>query len=293
MPHRRSRAELAFDVANVTALTLVALVALFPFVYIVLLSLSGPGDVAAGGVLVIPRQPTLEAYRMVLGDVGFRTGFANTVLRTVVGTAATLLATALIAYPLSRRRMPWRRQLLFYVLFTTLFSGGLVPRYLLVKELGLIDSRLALVLPVLVTAFSVFILKNFFQQIPVALEEAARLEGASDFHVLFRIFIPLSKPVLATIALWTAVMHWNAWFDAMLFITSDDRQVLQIFLQRLVVENNLKDIQYGVDNLDAASFSGEAVKAAAVVVVVLPIVLVYPFLQRFFVRGIMLGGVKE
>jgi putative aldouronate transport system permease protein len=293
MNHRRTRAERAFDVANVSALSLIALGALFPFLYVVLLSLSGPADVAAGGLLVIPRQPTLEAYRMVLGDVGFRTGLVNTLLRTVFGTAATLLATALLAYPLSRARMPWRRQLIFYVLFTTLFSGGVVPRYLLVKELGLIDSRLALVLPVLMTAFSVFILKNFFQQIPIALEEAARLEGASDLHVLFRIFIPLSKPALATIALWTAVMHWNHWFDAMLFVTSDDKQVLQIFLQRLVVENNLKDIQYGVADLDASMFSGEAVKAAAVVVVVLPIALVYPALQRFFVKGIMLGGVKE
>jgi putative aldouronate transport system permease protein len=293
MRYRRSRAERAFDWCNVAFLTVVALLALYPFVYVLLLSFAGAADVAKGGLLVVPRDFSLGAYEMIFHDPWFLRGFANSVLRTALGVAATLLMTALAAYPLSRPAMPWRRQLTFFVLFTMLFSGGLVPKYLLMKNLGLIDNRLVLVVPLMLTAFNVIILKNFFQQIPPSYEEAARMDGGSDLSILFRIFIPLSKPALATIALWTAVIHWNAWFDAMIFITSNEKQVVQIFLQRIVIENSVKDMQFGTPNFDEANYTPDALKAATVVVTVLPILAVYPFVQRYFVKGITLGGVKE
>lgn len=293
MRYRRSSLEIVFDWCNVALLTAVALMAVYPFVYIVLLSFATSADVAAGGVLVMPRNFTLTAYDMIFHDPLFLRGFANSVGRTVLGVGLTLLMTALAAYPLSRPSMPWRRRLTFYVLFTMLFSGGLVPKYMLMKNVGLIDNRLVLVLPLMLTAFNVIILKNFFQQIPASYEEAARMDGASDFRILFRIFIPLSRPALATIALWTAVVHWNAWFDAMIFITSNEKQVVQVFLQRIVIENSVKDMQFGTPNLDEALYTPDALKAAAVVVTVLPILALYPFLQRYFVKGITLGGVKE
>ena len=293
MPFQRSRAERAFDWLNVTVLTVVGLLALYPFVYVVLLSFSTAADVARGGLLVLPRNFSLGSYDMILHDPWFLLGFGNSLVRTVLGVAATLLMTSLAAYPLSRPNLPWRRQIVFYILFTMLFSGGLVPKYLLLKNLGLIDNRLVLVLPLMLTAFNIIILKNFFQQIPPSYEEAAKIDGASDFAILFRIFLPLSKPALATIALWTAVIHWNAWFDAMIFITSNEKQVVQIFLQRIVIENSVKDMQFGTPNFNEQLYTPDALKAAVTVVTVLPILAVYPFVQRYFVKGITLGGIKE
>jgi len=293
MPFQRSRAERAFDWLNVTVLTVVGLLALYPFVYVVLLSFSTAADVARGGLLVLPRNCSLSSYDMVFHDPWFLLGFGNSLVRTVLGVAATLLMTSLAAYPLSRPNLPWRRQIVFYILFTMLFSGGLVPKYLLLKNLGLIDNRLVLVLPLMLTAFNIIILKNFFQQIPPSYEEAAKIDGASDFAILFRIFLPLSKPALATIALWTAVIHWNAWFDAMIFITSNEKQVVQIFLQRIVIENSVKDMQFGTPNFNEQLYTPDALKAAVTVITVLPILAVYPFVQRYFVKGIQLGGVKE
>lgn len=293
MSFRRSAGEVVFDWFNVAALSAVALLALYPFVYVVLLSFATAADVARGGVLVWPHGWSLGSYEMIFADPWFLRGFANSVVRTAAGVAATLLMTALAAYPLSRPSLPWRRQLVFYILFTMLFSGGLVPKYMLLKNLGLIDNRLVLILPLMLTAFNVIILKNFFQQIPPSYEEAARIDGASDLTILFRIFVPLSKPALATIALWTAVIHWNAWFDAMIFITSNEKQVVQIFLQRIVIENSVKDMQFASPGFDEATYTPDSLKAATVVVTVLPILAVYPFVQRYFVRGISLGGVKE
>ena len=293
MPFQRSRAERAFDWLNVTMLTVVGLLALYPFVYVVLLSFSTAADVARGGLLVLPRNFSLSSYDMILHDPWFLLGFGNSLGRTVLGVAATLLMTSLAAYPLSRSNLPWRRQIVFYILFTMLFSGGLVPKYLMLKNLGLIDNRLVLVLPLMLTAFNIVILKNFFQQIPPSYEEAAKIDGASDFAILFRIFLPLSKPALATIALWTAVIHWNAWFDAMIFITSNEKQVVQIFLQRIVIENSVKDMQFGTPNFNEQLYTPDALKAAVTVVTVLPILAVYPFVQRYFVKGITLGGIKE
>ncbi len=293
MRFKRSRAEIAFDWLNVTILSVVGCLALYPFVYVVLLSFATAADVARGGLLVLPRDFSLASYDMVFHDPWFLRGFGNSLLRTALGVAATLLMTSLAAYPLSRPNLPWRRQIIFYILFTMLFSGGLVPKYLLLKNLGLIDNRLVLVLPLMLTAFNIIILKNFFQQISPSYEEAARMDGASDLAILFRIFLPLSKPALATIALWTAVIHWNAWFDAMIFITSNEKQVVQIFLQRIVIENSVKDMQFGTPNFNEQLYTPDALKAAVTVVTVLPILAVYPFVQRYFVKGITLGGIKE
>lgn len=293
MDYKRSLGERLFDCLNLVFLGAVGLLALYPFIFVVGLSFTSGAELAEGRVYLFPKQLTLTAYELVFNDPQIRTGYLNSIVRTVGGTVATLLMTSLAAYPLSRRQMPHRKKIIFFVLFTMIFSGGLVPRYLLVKELGLIDSRLALILPLMLTAFNVIILKSFFQQIPESYEEAAKIDGAGDFTILFRIFIPLSKPVLATIALWTCVLHWNQWFDGLLYITSDDKQILQVFLQRIVVENSVNRMRFGVEDLDMTVFSSEALKAATVVITVLPLICAYPFMQRYFLKGITLGGVKE
>jgi len=288
-----SRAEKLFQALNFTFLGIVALCALYPFVYTLSISLSTAAEANRAGLHLYPRHLSLVAYRMVFANPNIISGFGNSLVRTVIGTVLTLLMTCLAAYPLARKELPHRSRLIFLVLFTMIFSGGMIPSYLLIRSLGLINTIWALILPLLVSAFNIIVVKNFFQSIPESLVEAARIDGASEWRILFRILIPLSKPVLATVALWTAVAHWNSWFDAMIYITGDNRQVLQTFLQRIVIENSTQLIEKGVVNPNLSQFTPETIKAATVVVTILPIVLVYPFLQKYFVKGIMLGGIKE
>lgn len=293
MHFRRSPGERTFDVFNAVVLIGVGALALYPFVYVLGVSFATPRALARSDWWLWPSELSLTSYELVLADARIRTGFLNAVLRTALGTLTTLVMTALLAFPLSRKQMPLRRALLFYVLFTMLFSGGLVPKYLLIKSLGLIDTLAALVVPLMLSAFNVFVLRSFFAQIPESYEEAARLDGASDWTILWRVFVPLSQPALVTIGLWTCVAHWNQWFDALIYITSDDKQVLQVVLQRIVVENNLKELQFGVAGIDRSRIALDGLKAAAVVVTVVPMVAMYPFVQRYFIKGIQLGGVKE
>ena len=290
---QRTRGERIFNVFNVTVLGVVALMALYPFVYTISMSLSSAAEAMRSGLHLYPRDISLTSFEMVLANPDIVSGFANSVLRTVSGTALTLFFTCLTAYPLARKELPYRGPLLFLILFTMIFSGGIVPNYLLIKNIGLIDSIWALILPHMLTAFNVIVMKNFFQSIPESLAESAKIDGASEINILARIYVPLSKPVLATIGLWTAVSHWNQWFDAMLYITSDENQVLQTFLQRIVIESSVEMIEQGLVDPNVTQFTPETIKAATVVVTVLPMLLIYPFVQKYFVKGIMLGGVKE
>jgi putative aldouronate transport system permease protein len=288
-----SPGERLFQVVNVVLLTTLALLSLYPFVYVLSLSLSTAAAAQPSGLYLYPQEITLTAYRMVLRNPDILVGYGNTLFRTILGTAATLLVTCLCAYPLSQPAFRHRRACTFIVLFTMVFSGGLVPTYLQIRTLGLIDNRLVYILPGLVAAFNVIIVKQFFQEIPSSLAESARIDGASEWRILFQLYMPLSKPALATVGLWTAVAHWNAWFDALIYINDDRKQVLQNFLQRIVIENSTEMVSRGLVNPDQLLFTPETIKAATVVISILPILLVYPFVQKYFVKGIMLGGVKE
>lgn len=281
-----------FDTFNVVLLTGCAVLALYPFVYTVAISLSTAEGAARDGLHLYPRDMTLTAYKMILGNREILIGYANTIGRTIVGCLATLLMTCLCAYPLSRPEMPHRRLIMVFIIFTMIFSGGVVPLYLVLNGLGLIDNRLVYVLPLMLTAFNTILVKSFFQQLPQGLGEAARLDGANEFYILFKIYMPLSKPVLATVGLWTVIMHWNMWFDGLVFIDSNSKQVMQVLLQRIVIESSTGLIEKGVINPDITMFTPETIKAATIVVTIVPTLLVYPFVQRFFVRGITLGSVK-
>jgi putative aldouronate transport system permease protein len=288
-----STGEKVFNVINLLLLGVLTLLALYPFVYTVSMSLSTAAEAERAGLHLFPRQVSLTAYQMVFRNPEIVTGYFNTIFRTVVGTVLTLLMTCLCAYPLSKKYLPHRRVFTMGLLFTMLFSGGIVPIYMLIKGLGLTNNRLVYVLPMMVTAFNVIIVKNFFQSIPESLAESASIDGAGDFYTLFRIYVPLSKPVLATVTLWTAVMHWNMWFDAMIYITDDKLQVMQMFLRRIVIESSTEMIEKGLVNPDITQFTPETVKAATVVITILPMLALYPFVQKYFVKGIMIGGVKE
>jgi putative aldouronate transport system permease protein len=282
-----------FDVANAGVLLLVAAACLFPLVFVFLTSVTPGTDFVGSGHGILPHKLTFYAYRMVWSDPLIRAGYFNTIMRTLFGTLATLAVTAIVAYPLSRRRFRARSWLVLLVVFTVVFTGGMFPKYLLINDIGLINNRLVYVLPIMLTGFNVIILRNFFAAVPDSIEEAARIDGAGDWTILVKIFVPLSIPALVTIGLWTAVLHWNLWFDGLLYITDDSKQVMQVMLQRIVVEGDVNRLRFGAADLDAATYSAEAVKAAAIVINTVPLVILYLLLQRFFVKGITLGGLKE
>jgi putative aldouronate transport system permease protein len=291
--NQRTTGEKIFNVINLLLLGLLGLTAVYPFIYTLSMSLSTQTEAMRDGLHLYPREVSLTSYVMVLGNSEILTGYANTVFRTVVGTIATLFMTCLAAYPLSKKDLPGRSMVTFIILFTMVFSGGLVPTFLLIKNIGLYNSRLVYILPYLLSAFNIIIVKNFFQSIPASLADSARIDGANEFRILRQIYIPLSKPVLATVGLWTAVIHWNMWFDALIYIDDKSKQVMQIYLQRIVIESDTNLAAKGVVNPDFLSFTPETIKSATVVVTILPILLVYPFIQKYFVKGIMLGSVKE
>ena len=252
-----SRGERIFNVFNIIALGGVGLLAIYPFIYTLSISFSSAAEAIRPGLHLFPRDVSVMAYEMVFSNPDIVRGFFNSVMRTMLGTAFTLFFTCLTAYPLARKEMPHRRLILFLILFTMIFNAGVVPHYLLIKNLGLMDSIWALVLPHTLTAFNVIVVRNFFLSIPESLAESARIDGASEATVLFRIYLPLSKPVLATVGLWTAVYHWNQWFDAMLYIASNSKQVLQTFLQRIVIENSTQLVELSIADPVRTEYTAE------------------------------------
>lgn len=282
-----------FGVLNAAALTAVGLLMFYPFWHVLVLSLSPATEATRSTLLLWPASPTIEAYLSLLRDPDIVTGFINSTVRTVLGTALSVVVCALAGYAVAQKRLPFRRAILLFLVVSMVLKGGLVSYYMLMRSVGLLNSMLVLVLPMAASAFSIIILKNFFQSIPESYAESARMDGASELAILVYIYLPLSLPVLSTVALWTAVMHWNSWFDGLVFITEDSRQVLQIFLQRIVIENNTRAIEAGMRNASVGGLSRETIKAATVVITVIPMLLLYVFVQKHFVKGIQIGGIKE
>lgn len=288
----RSMGEWIFDIATGTILTGLACATLYPFLYEMTISLSSPSETQQIGLHLLPLHPTGAAWHAVLTSSGILRAYANTVFRTVVATVLSVVLTAMMAYPLAQKTFPHRRTINFLLLFSLLFSGGFVPLFLLVKDIGLLNSRWSLILPGAVGALNIIIMRNFFQAIPAELTEAARIDGASEMRILFRIVLPLSKPVLAVIGLWTALSHWNAWFDALLYISDPNKQVLQMFIRNTVVTQQDPILAGVTISLQQAPPSSQSLGAAAVMIATLPIIALYPFVQKYFTQGILLGSVK-
>lgn len=292
MVGKRSIGEKLFDTSNIFLLGILGLTAIYPFIYTVTISLSTAAEASREGLHFFPRQISFYAYKIVFSNPDIFWGYSNTLFRTIVGTALKILFTAIFAYPLSKPYLPHRKTITFLIMFTMLFSGGLVPMYLLYLNIDLIDNIWVYVIPALTSPFDVIIIKSFFQQIPESYAESAAIDGAGPWRTLFHIYIPLSKPVLATVALWTAVFHWNMWFDSMLFINTETKNTMQLFLRRIVIEGSTELVEKGIVNPDVVQYTPETIKAATVVITIIPILIVYPFLQKYFVKGITLGGVK-
>ncbi len=284
--------EKLWDVGVWITLILISLAVIIPLWYLVMISLT-PFDVwsrTGGSLFISPAKMTLESYQQLLSSWQLPRAFLVSVYITTFGTFLNLVATTLMAYPLAKKRFRLRSPLLLFVLFTALFSGGLVPRYLVVKDLGLMNTYWALMLPNLISVFNLLVMKSFFQNIPGEIEDAARIDGASDLQVFWRIVLPLSKPILATIGLFYAVGHWNSFFDAILFITQADKQPLQVVLRQILTAGSINNyVPVDADRIAPP----ESLRMAAVVLTTIPILIVYPFLQRHFTSGVLLGSVKE
>lgn len=283
------------DVIIYIGVGLLAITILLPFINILSLSFSPSYVATKGGLHLWPKEFTTDNYYKVFKNMFIWTGYKNTLIRTIVGTPLSVLLTAFGAYPLAKKFFPHRSFWTFLIVFTLFFSGGLIPGYLLVKNLGLMDTYAAMILPGLTGAYHIIIMRNFFMALPEELEESCMIDGAGRWTIFFKIVLPLSTPILATIGLWTAVGLWNEWFSVLLYIQDVKKFVLQIVLRRIIIigTNELLETSTGGAYVVAETqASPEGLKAAAIYVATIPILCTYPFIQRYFVKGIMIGSLK-
>ena len=291
---RQSTGDRVFEIVNTALLALILLVILYPLWFVVIASVNDPAKVVAGDVLLWPAGVSFEAYRMVFRDSMIMTGYRNTLYYTILGTAINLVMTVLAAYPLSRKDWVGRGFFMAVVMFTMFFSGGTIPTYLLMNDLGLINTTWAIVLPGAVSVYNAIVMRTFFiNSIPLELQEAAQVDGCSNTRLLLRIVLPLSKPILAVMVLFYGVAHWNAFFGALIYITESDRYPLQLVLRSILIQNTASQDMLGeVDTLGNRVMLAETIKYALIIVSTLPMMVLYPFLQRFFEKGVMVGSVK-
>ncbi|MGG1550141.1 carbohydrate ABC transporter permease [Paenibacillus ferrarius] len=265
---------------------------LLPVMQVVTISMSPVEVINRYGFHIIPTKFDWSGYQQVFHKKIIWISYWNTIVRTLLGTALTIVLTFLGAYPLSKKQLPHRPFWTGIIVFTMFFSGGLIPSYILIKNLGLMNSVWALVLPGAVSAFLLLLVRNFIIALPESLEESAKIDGANDLYILWKIVVPLSMPVLATVALYTAIGHWNAWFDSLLYIQNEKKQVLQLILRKIIIDGTADPSMTGVTEMMNQPTNTQAIKMATLVVSIIPIICVYPFLQKYFVKGTLLGSVK-
>lgn len=293
---KRSKSEVFFSCLNIFILACLALSILYPLLNILALSFNDGKDAMRGGIYIWPRVWSLENYVTTLNDDRILNGYKITILRTVIGTFSTLFLTAMAAFVLRSKTLPGKSFFSIFLLVTMLFSGGTIPYYMLLKNIHLLNNFWVFVIPGLYSAWNIVIMRTFFQGISYSLEESAKLDGCNDFTVFWRIYLPLSKPVLAVIGLFSGVGHWNDWFAGAYYITDKELQPVQTILQEmLTAAQKVQELMQSggpIQNVQRA-VTGESLKMATIVVSTLPIVLVYPFIQKYFASGVMIGAVKE
>jgi putative aldouronate transport system permease protein len=281
------------NLLNLLVLALLAVLCIFPILHTLALSLSSATAAASGRVTIWPVEFTLQSYQFVLANPAFGRSFLISLARVLVGVPVNMILTILVAYPLSRSKREFRARDVFawFFLITVLFSGGLIPWYMVIRQTGLIDNFWALIIPGALPVFNVILLANAFRSIPKELEEAAAMDGAGHWTILFKILLPMSLPVLATVTLFVAVSHWNAWFDGLILMNSPDKYPLQSYLQTVIVNPDPRMLTER-DLALLKIISNRTTRAAQIFIAMIPILVVYPFLQRYFTTGIKLGSVK-
>jgi len=278
-----------FDLFNTIVLALVACATIIPLIYIAAISLSDTASVTQGKVWLWPKGLNFNAYSQVLNDIKIPRAYLNTIMYTALGTFINVFMTCLAAYPLSQREFVGRKYWMFLIVITMFLNPGIIPNYLIVKELGMIDTVWALVIPNAIWTFQLIILKSFFEGSSSAIREAAKVDGASDYRILFNIMLPLSKPALASIALFYFIGHWNSYFLPMIYLNTDTLYPLQVVLRQMLVFSEGSGSSAIVE---AAALAPQAKKNATIVLAMIPVLLVYPFAQKYFAKGVMLGSEK-
>ncbi|NHN29356.1 carbohydrate ABC transporter permease [Paenibacillus agricola] len=292
MPKDQSLADRLMDVFIHVGLVILMIFALYPLLYVAFASISDAGQlISHKGLLLKPLGFSIEAYKSVFKNPGILIGYRNTLFILIMGVTLNLLMTAMGAYVLSRKNVMWNKAFILIIVFTMFFNGGLIPLYLTVKNVGLIDSLWATIIPFAVSTFNLIIMRTAFMSVPDSLEESAKIDGANHFTILFKIIIPLSMPVIAVMILYYAVEKWNGWFYASIFLKDRELFPLQLTLREILLANQTDSMSAGASAGDQLQI-GETIKYATIMVATVPILCVYPFVQKYFVKGVMIGALK-
>ncbi|MEK3732327.1 MULTISPECIES: carbohydrate ABC transporter permease [Paenibacillus] len=289
---RKTKGEAVFDLFNNFGMLIVCFITIYPIWYVLVNAFNEGQDAMRGGIYWWPRVFSLENFEAVFQSSGIMTAMGVTVAKTVIGVVVHVLFTAMVAYAFSRRGLIFGK---FYILMGTVtlfFGGGLIPTYLLIRDLNMLDSFMVYIIPAMFSFFDLIIFMTFFRDIPDGLEEAARIDGANDWSIFFRVVLPVSMPVVATIALFHGVYQWNDYFTGVIYINNADLQPIQTYLYKVVAQSSSNQMMAQVPGGVAKTVTSQSIKLATMVVTTLPIVFVYPFLQRYFVKGMMIGSIK-
>lgn len=291
-----SRGDRIFAIINYILLTVFAILALYPLIYVLFASISDPIAVNSGKMVLWPIGFNLKGYKAILDNEWILIGYRNSIFYTIAGTILNVLVTFMASYSLSRKDMFGHGVITFFFIFTMWFGGGLIPTFIVVKNLGLVNTPYVLLLLGLISVYNCIICRSFISSsIPGELQEAARIDGASDFQIVWRIIFPLSGPVLAILALYYALGHWNSYFNALIYLDNRKLQPLQIFLREILIENKRVSIPTDIEDLEAMierTQMAQTLKYSLIIVASLPMLIIYPFVQKFFVKGVMIGSVK-
>ena len=294
MAIKESAPRRIFNIINIIILGVLALITVYPFINVIAQSFAPSHEILARPFMIFPKEFTVLAYEYIFSTETLTQSLLVSVFITLSGTFVNLVLTVLTAYPLAHSTLVCRRLLTNLFLFTMLFSGGMIPTFLLVKDLGLIDSFLSLILPGAISVYNMLVVKNFFQQLPKELEEAAKIDGANELYILAKVILPLSMPILATFTLFYAVGHWNSWFDALVYLKDANRYPLQYLIRQIIIENQMNEELEAAgafdDNFNLVT--SDAIKYATLVVSMVPMMILYPFVQKYFVQGVMVGSLK-
>lgn len=282
-----------FQIINFLILAFLCWVCLYPFLNTLATSISEQSAVLRGEVGILPKGFDLEAYRRIINDKDFYIGYKNTIVYTITGTLFSLVMTIATAYPLARRGLIGKKYLLLFFVFTMYFGGGMIPSFLLIKNLHMMNTLWAIILPGSLSVYNMLIMRTFFAGIPESLTEAAKIDGIGDFGLLTRIVLPLSKPIIATMTLFYAVGYWNDWFTALIYMNDAKKHPVTLYLRGIVMGLTKQAMSGNISASDAADVANKTVQGATVMLVTIPILLIYPFVQKYFVTGVMLGSIKE
>lgn len=295
MNHKKISQDSVVYFINYILLALLLVAVMYPIIYIISCSFSSGNALMTGKVKLLPVEPTLQSYKAVFKYQSIWTGYLNSIIYAVVGTVISMVMTLLAAYPLSRDDFRGKKIYMFIILFTMMFSGGLIPTYLLIKNLGMMDTIWAVVLPGAVSAYNIIVARTFFANtIPKELYEAAEMDGCSDFRFFITIVLPLSTPIIAVLSLWVIVGLWNSYFGPMIYLNSQDKYPLQLVLRKILLlsQVNLNQSNIDPETIRKNQYLGEMLKYGTIIVSTLPLMIVYPFVQKYFVKGVMIGSVK-